>query len=523
MVDTPSNDGEKPVHALRVRQWIETWSTIAWNEKEHRRRPSPFFYVFSMSASRLKRLSGIQRRGTEGRELGTVDPRVQRRHEKERSEEIRQFVQYGYPWSTFGPKKRQGENFDELGKPGWLPTAIVVNILRKDDRRQRSKVHPDEAIELREVPPGVFELKLPEGSENSTWVPKSGHLHPIEIIDGQHRLWAFEDYEPATDYELPVVAYHGLDISWQAYLFWTINIKPKRLNQSFAFDLYPLLRKESWLEKAGELPLYRETRAQELVEALNLTPDSPWYRRVNMLGESGKWPPMVSQAAWVRGLTSSYLRLGRGKDRGGGLFASPISSAGIDEADPLPWSRAQEAAFLIHAFQLLESHVKANHDPWAAALREQNRSAPKSVPGDAAFTGEYSLLTADQGVRAVLSVVNDIFYERAEKLLLAEWKVPDEDAGAIDAQAVKKALGNVKRQSFEKDLDALMKSLSTFDWRTYSFPNLSREMQQTKAGYRGSSGYKDFRRDLLEHVGRSGGENGKAANKLLQKPKDDEE
>jgi transposase-like protein len=58
--------------------------------------------------------------------------------------------------------------------------------------------------------------------------PDSNELAPIEVIDGQHRLWAFDD--TAVDFDLPVVAFYGLDRSWQAYLFWTINIKPKRIN-----------------------------------------------------------------------------------------------------------------------------------------------------------------------------------------------------------------------------------------------------------------------------------------------------
>ena len=47
------------------------------------------------------------------------------------------------------------------------------------------------------------------------------------VVDGQHRLWAFDPSENL-DFEIPVVAYHGLDVSWQAYLFWVINIKPKK-------------------------------------------------------------------------------------------------------------------------------------------------------------------------------------------------------------------------------------------------------------------------------------------------------
>ncbi len=80
------------------------------------------------------------------------------------------------------------------------------------------------------------------------------------------------------------MAFYGLDVSWQAYLFWTINIKPKRINPSLAFDLYPLLRAEDWLDKAEGHYVYRESRSQELTEALWSNPDSPWYDRINMLG-----------------------------------------------------------------------------------------------------------------------------------------------------------------------------------------------------------------------------------------------
>jgi len=49
------------------------------------------------------------------------------------------------------------------------------------------------------------------------------------VIDGQHRLCAFEE-ELNGEFEVPVVALQGLDIGWQAYLFSSINISPKRIN-----------------------------------------------------------------------------------------------------------------------------------------------------------------------------------------------------------------------------------------------------------------------------------------------------
>ena len=92
-----------------------------------------------------------------------------------------------------------------------------------------------------------------------------------------------------------MVAFHSLDISWQAYLFYTINIKPKKINRSLAFDLYPLLRTEDWLETAEGAAIYRETRAQEITEILWSHPASPWRAKINMLGDTGV--KYVTQAA----------------------------------------------------------------------------------------------------------------------------------------------------------------------------------------------------------------------------------
>src|ERR1700722_3363273 len=136
-------------------------------------------------------------------------------------------------------------------------------------------------------------------------------LPPFEVIDGQHRLWAFEGASKLENFELPVVAFVGLDISWQAYLFYTINIKPKKINTSLAFDLYPLLRTEDSLERFEGTAIYRETRAQEITEALWSYPKSPWHRRIDMLGEGGR--KHVTQAAWVRSLTATFVKSFEGR------------------------------------------------------------------------------------------------------------------------------------------------------------------------------------------------------------------
>ena len=167
----------------------------------------------------------------------------------------------------------------------------------------------------------------------------------------------------AEGFSLPVVAFYGLDISWQAYLFYTINIKPKRINTSLAFDLYPLLRTEDWLDEFEGHPIYRETRAREITEALWSYPQSPWHNRIDMLGGRGG---SVTQAAWIRSLLATFVKAYESRRvRVGGLFGAPLG----EDRPVLEWSRAQQSAFIILIWQELREAVSVTEAPWANELR----------------------------------------------------------------------------------------------------------------------------------------------------------
>lgn len=495
--------------ALKVRQWLVDWNEITWNVKEKKAEPQHWFYQFSMSAPRLKALSGVYARSMAHRSRGTQDLGIQRRHEAERSEEIARFVQYGYPWSSLSIAKRRTGEFDDLRKPGWLPTAIVINILQAKDARLGKKVDPDDLIHVQDEKDSLARIKLPKGFNGKEWNYES--IPPIEIIDGQHRLWAFEDdAELRGDFELPVVAFVGLDLSWQAYLFYTINIKPKKINASLAFDLYPLLRTEDWLTKFEGPVIYRETRAQELVDLLWSQPESPWHKKINMLGEPGQMG--VSQSAWIRALLATYIKSWEGRGvRVGGLFGSRVGSDNL----ALPWSRPEQAAFLIVVGQCLHDAVEAYSGRWSKELRKQKGPSLSGDKADLAFYGQYSLLSQDQGIRAFLHVTNDLCYVRADKLSLADWGRSD-DLDGSDEQRVSKALQTLKKQvkivNFLKELSA---SLATYDWRASSTPGLSEEESLLKAAFRGSGGYKELRRHILKHVAEEKGDVGRAAREVL--------
>lgn len=480
-------DNTSTVTALRVKQWLPEWERVNFDPDQNQAKPQPHFYVFSMSAAQLRRLSAIYRRDTTDMTARKKDLGIQRRHDPERSAEIRHYVVEGYPRSGLNEAQRKDPSNDRLRKPGWLPTAVVVNILREGDMRNGLKIDAQHVITVTDDPSETFAtLSIPEEVDES--------LPPIEVIDGQHRLFAFNDDDPnVADFELPVVAFYGLDISWQAYLFWTINIKPKKINASLAFDLYPLLREQEWLDSGDRILVYRESRAQELTEVLWSTPESPWYKRINMLGGPRKESGPVTQAAFVRSLIASMVKpwFPSRRQTTGGVFGGTSN-----QNQGLAWSRVQQAAFLVTAWRLLADAIKATEADWAAAVREAE--AKLVVEGDPAFSGTYSLLATDQGVRGFQQVVNDLVYIQEKNLELAAWR----DAGDIvdvSPESIGK-IGKTLPEPIRDFLKGIAEGLATYDWRTSGFPGLNEQDRLAKAALRGSGGYKELRDQLVTHL-----------------------
>lgn len=488
--------GRRRIPALKVRQWLASWEKLEYDETQNRRRPDDHFYLAAIPAGELRALAGIYRRAAEPGQSRKAELGIQRPHDQDRSRVISEYVRNGFPWSDLSEAKRDSGEFDDLRKPGWLPTAIVVNVLRKGESRQMRKLANEDVVKVVNGDGPRAEIQLPAGF-SVDWDPKE--VAPIEVIDGQHRLWAF-DAADERDFDLPVVVFCGLDISWQAYLFYSINITPKKINRSLAYDLYPLLRGEDWLERFEGTPVYRETRAQELTEALWAVPESPWHDRINMLGRKGVRG--VTQAAWIRSLMATFVRAyqGRGVRQGiGGLFGA---RSGEHEL-VLEWSAAQQAAFLIMLWDRLFNTIRKAEPEWAGILADEEGDDASQVAGiELAISGPNTLLNSDQGVRAFLHVANDLFFVQAERLELQEWT--GTDFAGISRDSILEELENLKGLPAAKFSSELAKALHGYDWRSSNASGLSAEDRKFKARFRGSGGYKELRRELLEHLVENG-------------------
>lgn len=489
-----SKDGRKLVPAIRFKQWLDVWNAYDFNTAEHRRRPNEHIYMFSMPAAELRRLCDVYRRKRDGSNVEGI----QRIRDESRTSRIQRYVRYGYPYGDLKPAQRTPEK-QSLRKPGWLPTAIVINILTADDKRRGRTVGIDNLVTVEQPSDGFFALSVP-----SIDVIDETQLAPFEVIDGQHRLWAFDDEtseEPVPDdFELPVVAFFGLDIAWQAYLFWSINVSPKKINPSHAFDLYPLLRTQEWLDSVGELPVYREARAQELTETLFSHPRSAWHSRINMLGEKGT-SAGVSQAAWVRSLLATFLSPGRGVARPG-LFQANL----MRDEEPLDWTRSQQAAFLIALWDDVKREViSGTRYFWIQNFKKS----------EDAFAGRNSMLNQDMGVRALLGVANDIFYSAAESWGLDQWYPALDPNLDLDLQQIDVVLDKMADAPFREQMSILAKGFASFDWRSLEASGLSEEQTILKRSYRGSGGYASLRKDVLQAIAEDDSDVSEVAKELL--------
>ena len=452
--------------------------------------------MFSMSAAELRKLCDVYKRERDGAEAEGI----QRLRDVSRTGRIQRYVRFGYPYGDLKPPQRTAETLP-LRKPGWLPTAIVLNILIEGDERRGRTLDPRHVVNIVENGDARCTLELPADTDFG-----DNGLAPFEVIDGQHRLWAFDeagDDEPIPDdFELPVVAFHGLDIAWQAYLFWSINVSPKRINPSHAFDLYPLLRTQDWLDRVGELTVYREARAQELTELVYAHPQSPWRNRINMLGERG--PGGVSQAAWVRALLGSFLSTGRGQGRPG-LFQSNLG----DEDEPLEWTRPQQAAFIIQLWtDLLDAIGRNDTQFWIRAYKKDPQRA---------FTDKTSWLNQDQGVRAVLAIANDVFFASARHWRLDRWHFPEHSENETSVEEVDAALEGLRNAGFRQRMVELANGLACFDWRSLEGPEVKgdEDVEVRKRSYRGSGGYAALREDVLRTIAEDKTQVGRVAHDLL--------
>lgn len=218
-----------------------------------------------------------------------------------------------------------------------------------------------------------------------------------------------------------------------------------------------------------------------------------------MLGESSRTAPPgagVTQAGWVQAITTSFLSTGSGRSVRG-LFAAEISQS----KGPLPWSRAQQAAFLISIWNALRQSIVESDYQWIESIvRPEGQETFINDPLEA-FSGTRTMLNQEQGVRGVLSVANEIFFSLAQiSPDIFEFETQIVAGISTTAEDVTLALSEFQGSPLHARIVEFGAALATFDWRSADAPGLSDDQRLLKRAFRGSSGYVALREQLFRHI-----------------------
>jgi DGQHR domain-containing protein len=199
-------------------------------------------FVFSLDPHYMKRLVRIS-------DVSKGDKNFQRPFDPKRVEEIKNYI--------LGKDKLYKKGKDVFAK-GFIPNAIVVNLpstYKVEVRGRKAYIH------------------FPDGPDISKYA------ETIEIIDGQHRLLAF-DHEckkllGSEQYEMCFVALLDLSDNEKKEIFMVLNERQKTVDKNI------LLRHKKLLN----LLLDEEETRYDVITRLNSETDSPFSGKIIMAGE----------------------------------------------------------------------------------------------------------------------------------------------------------------------------------------------------------------------------------------------
>ncbi len=204
------------------------------------------FYTFNMVPEDLLKIAYVHRR-TGTTSFSNITKAYQRVIKKSRIQKIEEFIEEG----------------------GIFPGAIILNFHRNFPKEEiiGSKSHLDQLDDCSK--PVAITIPPYYGC---AW-----------IIDGQHRLYGFSDSDKKFTETLPIVAYVGEDVSFEANLFVDINQNQKPIDSNLLWDLYEDLYDGSRDEKEME-----NYSISKIAKGLNSLKDSPFLGNVKIPKEQNK-------------------------------------------------------------------------------------------------------------------------------------------------------------------------------------------------------------------------------------------
>ncbi len=187
-----------------------------------------------------------------------------------------------------------------------LPATSVVGrleIRRRSENPEDGMQRDDNPVRIKEI--GKYALGLDavfptpiivSANSDNIKINANQLLIPVgdsilgHVLDGQHRLLGLKNLSSheLLRFNLLMVFVFDIDVYSEATIFSTINSTQKQVSKSLMYDLFALHPGRS-IEKT----------CHEIVRSLNDDHDSPFYRRIKILGKKIDESETLSQAAFI--------------------------------------------------------------------------------------------------------------------------------------------------------------------------------------------------------------------------------
>lgn len=183
-----------------------------------------------------------------------------------------------------------------------------------------------------------------------------------KILDGQHRVAGFNHYtKERGTFQLVVTIYVDMELEDQAIVFATINKEQKNVSNSLVADLFAFAKSRS-PQKTGH----------NIARALNDKENSPFYKKIKILGTANKSTETITQDTFVKSLIN-YISKDPQSDRDFYKRNKENNSAKL----PLVEGRELERYFLRNIFiedtsdvkiaQIILNYFRAVQNKWPKA------------------------------------------------------------------------------------------------------------------------------------------------------------
>ncbi len=272
-----------------------------------------------------------------------------------------------------------------------FPTSVILHIQSKEEWVGNIKVRDmsDEEIDANKDNIHIVNNIWIDSDKKIMYIRKDESV--AQILDGQHRLEGLRYFgEQSVDdgqmlvFDLNVTIFVDLDLDDQAQIFSVINKAQTKVNKSLVYDLYEYERYRS-----------PQKTAHDVVRILNKREDSPFYRKIKILGSAeDAEKETIAQATFAEAIIK-YISKDPMKDRDDLRRVGLFKRVALEE---LPRDRFVFRSFFIaqkdeFILMNLMNYFNAVSERWPQAWR---------------IKGEGNILNKSTGFLALMRLYKDI-------------------------------------------------------------------------------------------------------------------